>query len=457
MHISVIGLGKLGSPLAAVLASKGHQVVGVDLNPEYVSSINAGRAPVQEPGLQKLIDANGGRLRATGDIAAATAASEVSFIIVPTPSGIDGTFSNKHVLAAVADIGRALRNSSSYHLVVITSTVMPGATAGVIRDTIERNSGRQVGDSLGLCYSPEFIALGSVIPNLLRPDFVLIGESDRRAGDMLQAIYEGVCENRPIVCRMNFVNAELTKLAVNTFVTTKISYANMIGDVCDRLPDADADVVMTAIGQDSRIGTKYLKAALGYGGPCFPRDNVAFTALARSLGARADIAEATDMVNRYQLDRLIERVQSRLSAGTVGILGLAYKPNTAVIEESHGVALAHLLADRGYRVVGHDPLALGSAAAVLGSKMIPAETAAECVRQADLVIIATPWPAYSDLPAADLARPAGPMPIIDCWRILRPEMYSDVAEILYLGLGEERTSMPSANLLLQRTVGDAAG
>ena len=453
----MIGLGKLGSPLAAVLASKGHEVVGVDLNPEYVSSINAGQAPVREPGLQQLIDANSARLRATRDIAAATAASEVSFIIVPTPSGSDGTFSNKHVLAAVVAIGCALRHSSSYHLVVITSTVMPGATGGALRDALERNAGREVGDGLGLCYSPEFIALGSVIADLLRPDFVLIGESDRRAGDMLQAIYEGVCEDRPTVCRMNFVNAELTKLAVNTFVTTKVSYANMIGDICDRLPDADVDVVAAAIGQDGRIGPKYLKAAMGYGGPCFPRDNIAFAVLARSLGARADIAEATDRMNRYQLDRMIERVQGRLSAGTVGILGLAYKPNTAVIDESPSVALVHLLADKGYRVVGHDPLALGPAAAVLGSKMIPAETAAECAKQADLLVIATPWPAYRDLSAEDLSRPAGRLPVIDCWRILQPEMYGDVAEIIYLGFGAESTPVSSLYGSLQRAADEAAG
>jgi UDPglucose 6-dehydrogenase len=457
VRISVIGLGKLGSPLAAVLASKGHEVVGVDLNPEYVSSINAGRSPVQEPGLQELVEAHSSRLRATQDIAAATAASEVTFIIVPTPSGADGTFSNKLVLAAIAVIGRALRSSSSYHLVVVTSTVMPGATGGVIRDELERSSGRKVGTALGLCYSPEFIALGSVIAGLLRPDFVLIGESDRRAGDLLQGIYEGICENRPTMCRMNFVNAELTKLAVNTFVTTKVSYANMIAGICDRLPGADADVVVRAVGQDSRIGSKYLQAAMGYGGPCFPRDNIAFASLARSLGSRADIAEATDSMNRYQLDRMVERVQERLSAGTVGILGLAYKPNTAVIDESPSIALVCLLADLGYQVFGHDPLALGAAASVLGPKMSPAQTVAECAKRADLLIIATPWPDYRDLPAECLARQAGPMPVIDCWRILRAEVYCDVAEIIYLGAGGEWTSTSSMDASLQRVAGDAAG
>ncbi len=140
---------------------------------------------------------------------------------------------------------------------------------------------------------------------MLLPDVILIGESDPRAGDLLEGIYRTTCDNTPPMQRMNFINAELTKIAVNTFVTTKISYANMLADICDRLPGADVDVVTNAVGLDSRIGRKYLKGALGYGGPCFPRDNVAFCHFARTVGAKADVAEATDRINRYQIDRLV--------------------------------------------------------------------------------------------------------------------------------------------------------
>ena len=341
MRVSVIGLGKLGSPLAAVLASKGHEVIGVDLNPEFVRLLNEGRAPVQEPRLQELIDASQGRLRATVDVEEATLQSEISFVIVPTPSDAKGAFTNKYVIEAVTAIGKALRKMDSYHVVNITSTVMPGSMGGEIRRALESASGRIVGKDLGLCYNPEFIALGSVIRDMLLPDAILIGESDTRAGDLLESIYRTSCENNPPVQRMNFVNAELTKISVNTFVTTKISYANMLADICDRLPGADVDVVTNAVGMDSRIGRKYLKGALGYGGPCFPRDNVAFGSLARSVGARADVAEATDRINRYQIDRLVSAVASRLNRGArVGILGLSYKPETGVIEESQGVMLA---------------------------------------------------------------------------------------------------------------------
>jgi UDPglucose 6-dehydrogenase len=176
---------------------------------------------------------------------------------------------------------------------------------------------------------------------MLNPDMILIGESDERSGAILEKFYQGVCESNPRIKRMNFVNAELTKLSVNTFVTTRISYANMLAQVCETIPGADVDVVTSAIGCDTRIGQKYLKGALGYGGPCFPRDNVAFSALARTNGAPALLAEATDQLNRRQVPRLGAMILAKLpEGGTAGVLGLSYKPDTGVIEESQGVALA---------------------------------------------------------------------------------------------------------------------
>src|SRR5262245_6239241 len=340
MKLSVIGLGKLGSPLAAVFASKGFNVLGSDLNTKYVDAINEGVAPVDEPRLQELIDAHRSRLQATRDVADAVASTDITFVIVPTPSDATGRFRNAAVLGALEAVGAGIRRKDSYHLVVITSTVMPGSTGGEIRAALERHSGRTVGPALGLCYNPEFIALGSVVRDMLQPDMILIGESDQRAGDLLEEIYVRSCDNRPPVRRMNFVNAELAKISVNTFVTTKISYANMLADICDRLPGADVDVVTQALGCDTRIGAKYLKGAIGYGGPCFPRDNVAFGVLARSIGARAELAEATDALNDYQVTRVLDAIRTHdPGTGPIGVLGLAYKPDTSVVECSQGLEL----------------------------------------------------------------------------------------------------------------------
>lgn len=432
MRATVIGLGKLGAPLAAVLASKGHDVVAVDTDRERVRLLSEGKAPVEEPQLQGLIDASRPRLRATGSVAEALHDSDVTFVIVPTPSGADGAFSSQYVLAAVREIGAALRGKTRYHVVTVTSTLMPGTTGSEVRAALESASGRRVGEDLGLCYSPEFVALGSVVRDMLFPDLVLVGESDRRAGDVLEAIYRSVCERNPPIQRMSIVNAEVTKIAVNTFVTTKITYANMLSGICERLEGADVDVVTGTLGLDSRIGRKYLQGATGYGGPCFPRDNVAFAVLANRVGARADLAESTDRLNRHQVERLFDIATRNLPAGAaVAVLGLSYKPDTAVIEESQGLSLVKRLAGAGFRVFAHDPMALPAAAAAAPGAFTQLGSAEACVRAADRVVITTPWPQFRDIPADAYA--GRNLEVIDCWRILDAAKIGAGCKLVYLG------------------------
>lgn len=424
----MIGLGKLGSPMAALFAAKGHDVIALDVNPSVVSLLQAGRAPVDEPKLQEMIDAGRARLTPTSDFDLA-AKSEATFLVVPTPSDPNGAFSNEYVLAAIEKLGSAIAGHSQHHVVAITSTVMPGSMDGPIREVLERTSGRTVGDDVGLCYNPEFIALGSVIDNMLEPDFLLIGESDARAGAVIASVYESVCSNRPPVRRMNFINAELSKIAVNTFVTTKISYANMLADLCDRLPGADADVVAEAVGSDTRIGRKYLRGAIGYGGPCFPRDNVAFSALAARVGAHADIARATDAINRYQIERLSAAVVQKVAPqARVAVLGMSYKPDTPIVEESQGVLLAQRLHELGYAVIIHDPMAGAAAARALGSGAALETSAGEALRNADIAVITTPWPEYAHLGRGGVRR----IPLIDCWRILSKESQA-AFDVIWLG------------------------
>jgi UDPglucose 6-dehydrogenase len=419
-RLSVIGLGKLGAPMAAVFGAKGFDVIGVDFNEGFVRAINEGRAPVEEPMLQDYLDRAAGRVRATLDYEDAIHASDVSFIIVPTPSAADRMFTNRYVIEAVERIGHALQRKTAYHVVAVTSTVMPGSTGGEIRTALERASRRTVGHDLGLCYSPEFIALGSVVHDMIHPDLLLIGESDARAGDMLEAIYRQSIESNPEYHRMSLVNAELCKISINTFVTTKISYANMIAEMCDHLPGADAEVVTLAVGADSRIGRKYLKPAIGYGGPCFPRDNKAFAALGRKLGVNCALAEATDCINDHQLDRLMGAVEASVSpGGAVTILGLSYKPHTAVIEESHSVALAALLLKSGFAVTVHDPLANTAGRAVLKDKAVIAASAQEAIRNAEAVVVMTPWPQFKELAWSAGLTDGSRRTVIDPWGIAK--------------------------------------
>ena len=433
MRIAVIGLGKLGSPLAAVLAAKGNQVTGFDTNPAVVEALLAGRAPFAEPGLQEMIDVSNGRLHATTDICEAVGSADASYLIVPTPSGADGRFDNSILAAALHRIGTVLASSTRYHVVNIVSTVMPGSCTGELRHVLEQAAGRTVGDDLGLCYSPEFIALGSVVHDMLNPDVVLIGASDDRAGDLVAAVAAGAVDNSPAVRRMTLTNAELVKISINTYVTTKISFANMLAEICDRLPGADVDIVTAAMGHDSRIGAKYLRGATGYGGPCFPRDAIAFAKLAQSLGVEATLAEATHTVNQRQAGRLVELLTPHLLPGDiVAVLGLAYKPGTPVVEQSQGVALCAALHRAGFGVHGHDPLAVPGARATLEADIELTDDLAAAMSGARVAVVMTPHSQYQVLtpsPEMDM--------LLDCWGFSRVD--SSTVSVLRPGRCAELT------------------
>ncbi len=418
--------------MLAIFADKGYETIGVDLNSKIVDFINQGIAPFKETNLQNLINKNKGKIKATTDLRKAILSTDICFIIVPTPSGENFYFKNNFILSAVKSIGEVLREKSGYFNVVITSTVMPGSTGSVIKDALEYSSGRKIGPKLGLCYNPEFIALGTVVRDMLNPDMLLIGESDPKAGDMLEEIYSNTVESNPVCHRMNWINAELCKIAVNTFVTTKISYANMIADMCDHLEEADCNVVTEAVGADSRIGNKYLKGGLGYGGPCFPRDNKAFSALGKNLGVRIDLAEATDSINDYQTKRLVKIITSKVPIGSViSILGISYKPNTPVFDESQGLALAKELIEANYIVKLSDPQAFQNINAkenLMSQNFLPLE---EALKVAEAIVIMIPWNEYLDINFLKFH----PSCIIDPWHIINPQNINKETNLIQTGIG----------------------
>ncbi len=257
---------------------------------------------------------------------------------------------------------------------------------------------------------------------------------------MLENLYRTVCPNNPPVARMNFVNAELTKISVNTFVTTKISYANMLADDGEQVPGADAEVVSSAIGLDTRIGRKYLKGAFGYGGPCFPRDNKAFARFAELHDVDATLARYADQVNQRQVDRLAARVLEAVSEGDrVAILGLAYKPDTEVIDESQGVMLAQVLPLSGVKVLAYDPLAMDNARRVLNGLVEFAPSMAACVGEAGVVVIATAWDEFKARSGGFIVEEpaAGDLRLV--WHMLRPADFEPIADYIACGLHRSRT------------------
>jgi UDPglucose 6-dehydrogenase len=422
--------------MAACFAARGFRVKAVDLSSEKVDSINRGVAPVYEPGLKELIHEAGDSLQATQNTGEAVSASEATFIVVGTPSEPSGGFSLQYVLPTCQAIGRALATKKEFHLVILTSTVMPGSTDGEVKSALERSSGKQCGRDFGLCYSPEFIALGTVIRDFYSPDFLLIGESDPRSGEMLADIYKRVCKNSPAISRMNFINAEITKLAVNTYITTKISYANMLARLCEKLPEADANVVTDALGLDTRIGAKYLKGAVSYGGPCFPRDNRALAALAAGVGASSGLAEATDLFNRAQIKSIANIVKAHHSGRDfIGILGLTYKPNTDVMDEAFGLLLAHELVSANLPVVAFDPSVDPARVSSSLTFLRMASSAQDCIAQSGVVVLATPWQEFRQIAAAKWTRRDRPRAVIDCWRALDHLIGTEGIDYVRLGFG----------------------
>jgi UDPglucose 6-dehydrogenase len=437
-RISVVGLGKLGACMAAAMASRGVHTVGVDVNASAVEKVQQKLAPVFEPGLAEMIASCDGLLDATVDVETAIRRTGITFVVVPTPSNAEGAFSLEFVCAAMEPIGRALRDKLEYHLVVLTSTVLPGSTELVVKPLLERVSGKRCESGFGLCYSPEFIALGSVLRDFLNPDLLLIGECCPAAGERLAAFYRDALHIEAPVARMSPINAELTKIALNTYLTAKITFANLIGEICERLPGGDVDAVTQALGLDSRIGSKYLKGALGYGGPCFPRDNHAMARLLEELGVSAEFPQIVDRLNRCHPGRIVSLVERAAphKPQRVAVLGLAYKPDTNVVEESQGIAIAKGIAEKGYEVAVFDPVAMEPAKKLLADTVRYSSDLLDCIRDAAVIVLATDWPEFRSV----MHRTANCVPrpvIIDGWRLLRQSsVLRDGMSYRAVGLGQ---------------------
>jgi UDPglucose 6-dehydrogenase len=426
-NIAVFGLGKLGACIAATLASRGFQVIGFDVDQRKTAAVAKGMAPVEEPDLQKTIQEAGSRLKATNDVQEAVAESDISFFVPSTPSLPDGSFSNEYLIQAIESAAKAVRQQGKRrHLFVVNATLTPGTSDGVLKPLLEKILGDECGTAFGLCYNPEFIALGDVIRGLLKPDFVLIGESDPVSGALLEQIYEHFCTNSPSIERMSNINAELAKISLNCAVTMKISFVNQLSGVCAGIPGADPGVILKAIGKDRRIGSEYLKPGLGFAGPCFPRDNRLFQYVAQSVGAEAALAHATDKINEDVNQRLLKTVLDHCPEGdSVGVLGLAYKPFTAVIDRSPGVWLCQQLADHDRQVFAHDYLAGANVMSTLPSGRVQmCDDPAELLQNGCQTFVVTcPWPGYKDLLESKIPELSDKgAVIVDPWRLLEALM-----------------------------------
>jgi len=353
MRIAIFGLGYVGSVSSACFAQEGHQVIGVDINPVKVEMINAGRSPIIEAHLDRMIreGAESGRLRATTDPFEAVRASDLSLICVGTPSRENGSLDLRFVENVSRQIGEALADHPDYHVVAVRSTVLPGTIEGHVIPLLESSSGRRVGEGFGVCANPEFLREGSAVYDFYNPPFTLIGQWDERSGQRLAALYESL--QAPIV-HTNIRVAELVKYVSNAFHALKISFANEIGNLAKAL-GVDSHEVMRIFTMDTKlnISPAYLKPGYAYGGSCLPKDLRALLYKARQEDLHLPVLEALPRSNELQARRGVEMV-IRTGKKRVGILGLSFKAGTDDLRESPMVYLVETLLGKGYDIRIYD-------------------------------------------------------------------------------------------------------
>jgi nucleotide sugar dehydrogenase len=342
--IGVLGVGRLGICTALVLEKAGYNVVCYDINEAAREAIQKRYIESPEKDVQAMLS-QAKSISAVDTLEAALEA-DVLFCIVATPSLPDGSYNHEYVESLTDEIIQVLQKGvSNRKLLNICCTTMPGYC-----DTLQKKFD-QHNIPVDVCYNPEFIAQGNILYGFTHPDIVLIGEANKESGDTLERIYKSFVQTTPTICRMTRKEAELTKIAINCFVTTKISFANTIGDLCLE-GGMNADRVLSAIGGDSRVGKKYLGWGHGYGGPCFPRDNRALCLYSQRQGIPNRVGEATDQTNISHLNFLVQTLKAlKQELGRDFLFrDLAYKPGTIILEESQSLALAQRLDLEGFPI-----------------------------------------------------------------------------------------------------------
>lgn len=428
-NIGVVGMGRVGLVAAICFAEMGHCVVGLDNNKERVGQLRRGQAPFYEPGLAELLAEHhaNGRLAFTTDYRIASRDSEFIFIAVNTLEGDDNCSSLAGVLMEVLSATAHRRP-----IIVIKSTVIPGTTEALAA----KLSGTLNHDAPPLAVNPEFLREGTAIVDFLHPDRVVIGAYSQDVGEALASLYQPL--GRPIMITQP-TTAELIKHAANAYLATRLSFINEMSALCEALR-ADITEVSRGLGLDHRIGQHYLRAGLGYGGSCLPRNLASLTDTARRRGLQPTLLEATAQVNQQQRQRLVRRLETLLgglAGATVGVLGLAYKPDTDDVRESPALAIISALQERGARIQAYDPRAMPEARPLL-PHIVYCPSAYEAAQEADALLLATAWPEFVDLDWAAI-KPRMRRPVVmDGWNLWDPEPLHALG-FCYIGVGRGNT------------------
>lgn len=388
MKVCVIGTGYVGLVVGTCLAEMGNEVICVDKDENKLQQLVHGIVPIYEPGLEELIKVNVSekRLTFTNDLKSAVEKSLVCFIAVGTPQGEDGSADLKYVYDVAESIGKSL---NGYKVIIDKSTV-PVGTADAVTKIIKSHTD----EDFDVVSNPEFLKQGAAVEDFLKPDRVVIGSNSQKATEIMQELYAPFLRTGNPVIIMDVKSAEMTKYAANSFLAVKISYANEIANICEKV-GANAEMVRIGMCADKRIGSKFLFPGLGYGGSCFPKDVKALLKTAKDNGCDYQLLQAADDVNKRQrelfINKIINKFGNDLSGKTFAVWGLAFKPKTNDMREAPSITIINALLERGAKIQAYDPKAFDCAQFYLGDKIVYANSAYEALENANCLLLLTEW------------------------------------------------------------------
>jgi UDPglucose 6-dehydrogenase len=420
--VGVIGVGWVGLVTAACFAELGHPVVARDILPEKVEALSRGELTIHEPGLAELVQRNAERLTFTTEMSELLEAARLLFVCVDTPPTYSGDADLSRVRLVVEELP-----ADSEHVLIMKSTVPAGTGESIRRDR----------PGLPYVSCPEFLKEGTAVADFMNPDRVVIGADagDEGAGDAVASLYQPLGGE---ILRTDVASAEMIKLASNAFLATKISFINEIANVCEEV-GADVGEVARGMGLDERIGSSFLRAGIGYGGSCFPKDVSALKMLAGNTGYHFQLLTAVIEVNELQKRRVVAKLQRHLGSlieKRVALLGLAFKPDTDDMREASSLVLAARLQGEGAEVVAYDPVASERAGELLSSVEL-AGSASEALEGADAAVLVTEWGEFAELDWGEVAGSMNRALLVDGRNFLDPEKLR-AAGFEYEGIGKKQ-------------------
>jgi UDPglucose 6-dehydrogenase len=387
MKLTIVGTGYVGLVAGTCFADSGNDVICVDIDEKKIASLRSGGVPIYEPGLEELIEKNvrEKRLSFSTDLAGSVGQSEVVFIAVGTPEGETGDADLQYVLAAAADVGRALKR----YTVVVDKSTVPVGTADKVRDAISRVTSQP----FDVVSNPEFLKEGAAIDDFLKPDRVVIGAASEKARQVMGELYAPFVRTQNPILFMDTRSAELTKYAANAMLATRISFMNDVASLCEKV-GADVDAVRKGMGADQRIGYPFLFPGVGYGGSCFPKDVKALVATAREQALEFDLLRAVERTNERQKRALLLKAQKHygeLAGRSFAIWGLAFKPRTDDMREAPALVMVEGLLGKGAKLAVHDPVATEVARRHFGTRVRYASNPYDALEGADGLFVLTEW------------------------------------------------------------------